>query len=476
MFKKISVIIAVAFTVFISSPVIAATDNTSQIPELNPFCWHRKDCQDIRKQFGGTGTGDDGFITDVSVVPCTGGGVKGSPEEWGRCLPAGQTKTEISFGGQDKFSNIGEFIVLMYKYLLTIASIVAVVMIIIAGMQWVTSGGNSEAISSAKKRIGGAVIGLFIAYMSYFVLNTINPALVNLRLPQVWLIRPQALMTEFCSDLKGVNEGKLRLSYVSLATEPTKPLPPLDQRDFEVWSPDLLSCGSRFLAENGGDSTCIGNMCLQKFEDGEQKTCFDKKGDGNYECGNIKMAGKITYSGGITEPGFIASLGQLVFNRWDNQPVRDRTLYFVCNEKGDERWDNFYLGTGTGSADRGDSSKYYLSTSNKNIDEAVKKCLDHSGIKGIVLQADMMTSIGDLEGHFIGRNAIDLGDGPIIASSEGKNGFFLSNYDKIDSKYFFTPDELKKGVRMNMDAGNILQVHGNNDKVQAAYRQRYLGQ
>lgn len=215
MFKKITIFTAILFTLLMSVPAKAATDVSKDIAELNIYCWHRIDCHNFRKQFLTDNPSDaeleKGFVSDISTAPCnTGTG----DEQWGRCLPGGVTKTEISFGGQDRFSNIGEFIILMYKYLLTVASIVAVVMIIIAGMQWVTSGGNSEAISSAKKRISGAIIGLFIAYMSYFILNTINPAMVNLRLPQVWLTRPIALFQPPAATL--VTMDKLEEAMVAV--------------------------------------------------------------------------------------------------------------------------------------------------------------------------------------------------------------------------------------------------------------------
>ena len=50
-----------------------------------------------------------------------------------------------------------------------------------AGFQWTISGGNTDMISSAKKRIGNGVIGLVIALGSYTLLFAINPELVNFR-------------------------------------------------------------------------------------------------------------------------------------------------------------------------------------------------------------------------------------------------------------------------------------------------------
>ncbi len=260
----------------------AAVDGSSKIPALNPFCWHKKDCVEVRGKYV---LGDpsvetlakDGFVTGPTAAPCVGGE---GDEEWGRCLPAGVSKTEISFGGENKFANIGVFIVSMYKYLVGIASIVAVIMIILAGIQWLTSGGNSETISGAKHRISGAVIGLFIAYMSYFILNTINPALVNFRLPQVWLIRPQQLIPKFCKQLEGAENGKLKFRFYSREDDQTSAVDikkagtetmPYGQKDAN--NLDIFSCGRRFLPEDSGTQTCFADICSS--ERGNRSGCVE---------------------------------------------------------------------------------------------------------------------------------------------------------------------------------------------------------
>lgn len=274
----------------------AAVNASSQIPELNPFCWKKRDCIEIRKYYElgspSQKTLEEGFITGNTAAPCVGGV---GEEEWGRCLPAGVSNTEISFGGQSKFANIGEFILLMYKYLVTVASIVAVIMIIIAGMQWITSGGNSEAISGAKHRIAGSVIGLFIAYMSYFILNTVNPALVNFRLPQVWLVRPQQLIPKFCREIKGAGTDKLKFVYYAnyddQRSEVDVKKASKDQLTYGTQKDGnnnpLFMCGRRFLADGAGTQACFGNLCplspegdaqiCTQDQEGQDMTC--KRGD-----------------------------------------------------------------------------------------------------------------------------------------------------------------------------------------------------
>lgn len=263
-------------------------DVLSNIPALNPFCWKKKDCIEARRGYVlGDPSNEElakgGFITGNSVAPCVGGE---GDDQWGKCLPAGQTKTAISFGGQDRFANIGEFILTMYKYLMTMASIVAVIVIIVAGMQWVTSGGNSETISGAKHRIGGAVIGLFIAYMSYFILYTVNPAIVNFRLPQTWLIKPQHLIPHYCKQVPGAQDGKLKFLYFAGASEQNKPAQLSGNENFDLtYGPQkdtdgnpVFMCGRRFLAEDGGTQTCVGDICPSGVE--SRQTCAQglKKG------------------------------------------------------------------------------------------------------------------------------------------------------------------------------------------------------
>jgi len=60
-----------------------------------------------------------------------------------------------------------------------IAGILAVLMIAYGGVVWLFSGGASDKIGHAKELITGAIIGLVLALGSYFILNTINPKLVN---------------------------------------------------------------------------------------------------------------------------------------------------------------------------------------------------------------------------------------------------------------------------------------------------------
>ena len=60
-------------------------------------------------------------------------------------------------------------VVNIIAWALGIFSLVAVVMIIIGGMQWLTSGGNEERIELAKKTISSAVIGMIIVLLAWAI-------------------------------------------------------------------------------------------------------------------------------------------------------------------------------------------------------------------------------------------------------------------------------------------------------------------
>ena len=160
----------------------------------------------------------------------------------GFCLAAGTAETKVDFGGKKSFANIGEFIKWIYKYGVAVASILAVVMIIVAGFSWATSGGSPEKITAARKRIGGAMMGLFLAVMSYFILSLVNPYLVNLRMPQVWMINTAGLAPTYCDQLK------------------SKKVSDKQGGPFKI-DPATASCGVKYYVEGTNDLTCKGVYC-----------------------------------------------------------------------------------------------------------------------------------------------------------------------------------------------------------------------
>lgn len=76
---------------------------------------------------------------------------------------------------------LGEYLAAVYRYAVVAISVIAVVMLIVAGVQWMLPDAGQENINAAKARIGHALIGLMLAVGSYTVLYAVNPELVQFR-------------------------------------------------------------------------------------------------------------------------------------------------------------------------------------------------------------------------------------------------------------------------------------------------------
>lgn len=77
----------------------------------------------------------------------------------------------------DLFGTYGIFTTLTNTLLFAVGAL-SVVMIIVGGLRYVVSGGNSTAVTSAKNTILYAIVGLIVAFLAYaavnFLLNTLS--------------------------------------------------------------------------------------------------------------------------------------------------------------------------------------------------------------------------------------------------------------------------------------------------------------
>ena len=297
MLRKLFVVGLIALNFFVVMPVFAedppAKEKVSK--EFNPLCWQRKECEAKRAELSrNEPPSGQGFIDTSEAGDCLSKvGTTPDDADWGRCLPSNVAETEIAFGGQKKFANIGEFLTNGYKLALTVASVLATIMIVVAGFQWTASGGNASIITSAKSRIAGAIIGLFIAYTSYLILYTINPNLVNLHLPQTWLLRPQAEMPKFCSEIpKPAGATDDMFHKVFDAGDQTSKVSVTSSVNYELIYSEVVkksendtvaeNCGKRYLAKDSGAFACFGDVCdSNKICANVHVPDFTKT---NYEC------------------------------------------------------------------------------------------------------------------------------------------------------------------------------------------------
>ncbi|GEM_PF-2045518 len=455
--------------------------------QVDQRCWIEKDCYDARKSLFKVETprpGEPGWEKvfrndDISSNLCDGKTLADGTTKVGLCLPAVTAKTGISIGGQQEFTGLAQFIAFIYEYGLSLAAIIAVLMIIFAGVQWTISGGNSEAISSAQRKIYGSIIGLVILATAYTILYTVNPNLVNLQPPNVWMINTQKIAASYCSEITNsrISKKPAMKTGESLTKEAKETaLKTLQPSDWVApTSTGAGECGSDYYVERSGALTCTGMACPTG------SVCFNSDGSGN-KCTPATIGGTISNSS--AEAALLTAAGGLVrtvFGEgWTypwvaNGSTEELEIYIVCNN-GDHSQLNiqYPIDPGKSTNLRPDQKQVYAVTaSTAEITEQWNNyCTEKGDKKGFILAVEFNES-GDgfgLEEHFLGRSLTATENGTrtyqaydLLNESNDWKNCILRN---APAPHFFTKDELIQGITLNINASNIADIdNGDEDEV-----------
>jgi len=75
-----------------------------------------------------------------------------------------------------------EYIVYFFNLAIAMGAFAAVIMMIMAGIEWVTAAGNPSKIESAKGKIANTLFGVAVLVGCYLILNTINNQLLSIKI------------------------------------------------------------------------------------------------------------------------------------------------------------------------------------------------------------------------------------------------------------------------------------------------------
>jgi len=103
-------------------------------------------------------------------------------------------------------SALALYIKSIYNYGIGIVAILATVVMMIGGFQWIIAGGSGEKIGEAKAWIVASLSGLILALSSYMILAMINPALVNFKIDN---IKPITKESALC------NPGEIEKTFIT---------------------------------------------------------------------------------------------------------------------------------------------------------------------------------------------------------------------------------------------------------------------
>ena len=85
----------------------------------------------------------------------------------------------------DPDTTASQFITYLFYIITAIGSFLGVVLLIIAGLEWVSAYGDAKVINSAKRKIAAVFTGLAVLFTSYIIINTINPAILNVNIDDI---------------------------------------------------------------------------------------------------------------------------------------------------------------------------------------------------------------------------------------------------------------------------------------------------
>ena len=114
------------------------------------------------------------------------GGMPSSPNIGTRELKCGPRglgyRLCIPILGKTEVRDIGDYIVLIYRFALAISGILAFIMVTWGGIKWTVSGGNVSQISEAKDIIKNAIFGLILLALATTILYIIDPSILQIKI------------------------------------------------------------------------------------------------------------------------------------------------------------------------------------------------------------------------------------------------------------------------------------------------------
>ena len=187
-------------------------------------------------------------------------------------------------------ASIAKYIRVIYKYAIGIVGILAAVVLMIGGVMWIVAGGSATRIGEAKAWIGASLTGLLLALMSYLILATVNPALVDFKTTPVTPVTPleSIVTTQGCcvpvnknSIIQKCATGKINDEGKDLCLKP-------DYKYNSSPCNQIKECKEQYLTDCDGtnNGAWCGDKTTQACKNGNCDKCAIKDED----CGTIDGA------------------------------------------------------------------------------------------------------------------------------------------------------------------------------------------
>jgi len=229
---------------------------------------------------------------------------------------------------------LSKYIKAIYQYGLSVAGILAAVIIMGAGVIWLTSAGDSGKINKAKQYIFGSLIGVFLLFGAYIILNTINPNLIELKPIEISeLAKIEQNEVICCDPIKGpitikVKEIEDKMYYADSTLE----IGGIRKEAGDLFNgcyKDLMLPGCDI--ENGDICDRVQRMGWEEMLDNDQYFCLSNESDICCTCiigNNLALNKYMSCHRNVTK----SECDRICNNELNNANIKDNKTYTLSSQ------------------------------------------------------------------------------------------------------------------------------------------------
>lgn len=185
--------------------------------------------------------------------------------------PTSPAGTNISEG-----ADLTVLIQYLYEWGIALGGIAVFVMLIFAGIQYMTSSGNPTKMQEALQKIRSSALGLVLLLGSWLILNTINPELTSLNMPELPDVgRGVNFNLAISSDLPECSRIELQDTNNNIET-----IQPVEKQTLQVLTATDLANPGTYVGALSGTNYVLTPVKINFFRKKTEQECL------NYEAYN----------------------------------------------------------------------------------------------------------------------------------------------------------------------------------------------
>jgi len=219
---------------------------------------------------------------------------------------------------------LGEYVIALYNYGLSIAGILAALVLMAGGVFWLISGGDASKITQAKDLILGSITGLLILVCSYILLIQVNPDLIKFKSITIDTIHGDSYATPVTEQTVASTAGPsshgvpwfFQCSSAGMSTlynnkkNQCKPSPAEEEKYGAGKAPNICTSGCGVVSTlmvlgKYGQSPSLTQWTADVIEAGGRETYNGDSCNGSTAAGLIKAAKKYNLNGAYLSAGQI---------------------------------------------------------------------------------------------------------------------------------------------------------------------------